>query len=92
MADTDLTAEANDISTIEIAPMRDLSGSGIVTIRPVRPGETADLWSVIARMNTGRLHVLADEPDHDTALAHAKRICQQLSRSRPTLRLDIVER
>ena len=72
-------AETEKISALEIAPMRDVSDPPrILTIRPARPGETPDLWCVIARMKGGAGRVLKDERDQSAALAFAEAFREQL--------------
>ena len=78
-------SETKRIDALEIAAMRNLSQHvgdperEIVTIRPVRPGETPDLWTVIARLSGGRGEVLADEDSRRTAVAFARRFRRKLA-------------
>lgn len=68
-------SETKRIDALEIAAMRNLSQHvgdperEIVTIRPVKSGETPDLWTVIARLSGGRGEVLADEDSRRAAFA-----------------------
>ena len=74
----------SDIDALEVAPMRDLSqhvgdpNKEIVTIRPIRPGEIPDLWTVIARRHGGRGDILADQPSRRAAFALARRFRRKL--------------
>lgn len=72
-------SETSRIATLEIAAMRNLSQHvgdperEILTIRPIKPGEKPDLWTVIARLSSGRGEVLADEDSRRAAFAFARR-------------------
>lgn len=95
-------SKTNRIDAIEIAAMRNLSqhvgdpDREIVTIRPVKPGETPDLWTVIARLSGGRGEVLADEDSRRAAFAFARRFRRKLVGAEvPALSLrslEIIER
>lgn len=95
-------SETSRIATLEIAAMRNLSQHvgdperEIVTIRPIKSGETPDLWTVIARLSSGRGEVLADEDSRRAAFAFARRFRRKLAGAEaPTLSrrsLEIIER
>ena len=92
MAIMDACGETGEIGAIEIAPMRDVSEPPrIVTIRPAKPGETPDLWCVIARMKNGLGRVLRDEREHDAALNFARSLQHRLQSSSAFPLPDIVE-
>lgn len=83
MAQHNEPAETEEISALEIAPMRDMScPPSILTIRPARPGETPDLWCVIARMKSGAGRVLKDERDPSAAMAFAEAFRDRLRERR----------
>lgn len=94
--------ETKRIDALEIAAMRNMSQyvgdpeREIVTIRPVKPGETPDLWTVIARLSGGRGEVLADEDSRRAAFAFARRFRRKLAGAdtpAPSRRsLQIIER
>lgn len=95
-------SESNGINTLEITAMRNLSQHvgdperEIVTIRPIKPGETPDLWTVIARLSSGCGEVLADEVSRRAAFAFARRFRRKLAGAEaPALSrqsLEIIER
>ena len=80
----------------EIAPMRNLShfvGSDkeIVTIRPIVEGETPDLWSVLARFDSGRCSHLSDRRNKTSAMAFARRFRRKLREIAPIGDVAIIE-
>lgn len=95
-------SETKRIDALEIAAMRNLSQHvgdperEIVTIRPVKSGETPDHWTVIARLSGGRGEVLADEDSRRAAFAFARRFRRKLAGAEaPALSrrsLQIIER
>lgn len=92
MAEDRTQLPTNAIRRLEITPMRDLSAlPDIVVIRPARPGETPDLWSVIARMQSGAGEVLTDEASRISAMAFARRFRRRLRQTSLSC-LVIVER
>ena len=82
------------ITHFEIAAMRDesaLSQDGnteFVTIRPVRPGEAPNLWSVLARLDHGGCEVIRDETTRVKAMAFARRFRRKLEEAEKTADLS----
>ncbi|MEO1280165.1 MAG: hypothetical protein AAFV69_00365 [Pseudomonadota bacterium] len=82
------------ITHFEIAAMRDesaLSHDGnteFVTIRPVRPGETPNLWSVLARLDHGGCEIIRDETSRAKAMSFARRFRRKLENAEKTANLS----
>ena len=71
-------------TSLEITPMRQLSPkpygdrSDIVTIRPIKLDEVANLWTVLARDQDGSARIQSDKRSRREAVAFARRFRRHL--------------